>query len=122
MDKAQAIDYFWNGFGLPAYDESTVPGNAGMPRITYNVATGDLFDTVSLYASIWYRSTSWWAITQKAKEIERRLGEYGGEVISLDEGKLWIVKGSPFMQRMSDPDDSIRRIYINVIAEFLTAY
>lgn len=122
MDKAQAINYFWNSFGLPAYDENTVPHNAQMPRITYNVATGDLFDVVSLYASIWYRSTSWQAITQKANEIERRLGEHGGEVIDLDDGKLWIVKGSPFMQRMSDPDDSIRRIYINVMAEFLTAY
>lgn len=34
-----------------------------------------------------------------------------------------LKRGSPFAQRMSDPnDDMIRRIYINITAEFLTAY
>lgn len=122
MDKAQAIDAFWNSFGLPAYDENTVPQNATLPRITYNVATGSLEDVISLTGSLWYRSSSWRDISLKAKEIERRLGLHGGEVIDLDDGKLWLVKGSPFSQRMPDPDNSIRRIYINIQAEFLTAY
>ena len=25
MNKAQALDQFWNGFGIPAWDENTVP-------------------------------------------------------------------------------------------------
>lgn len=122
MDKAQAIDAFWNSFGLPAYDENTVPQNATLPRITYNVATGSLEDVISLTGSLWYRSSSWQDISLKAKEIEKRLGIHGGEVIDLDDGKLWLVKGNPFSQRMPDPDNSIRRIYINIQAEFLTAY
>lgn len=122
MDKAQAIDAFWNSFGLPAYDENTVPQNATLPRITYNVATGSLEDVISLTGSLWYRSSSWRDISLKAKEIEKRLGLHGGEVIDLDDGKLWLVKGNPFSQRMPDPDNSIRRIYINIQAEFLTAY
>lgn len=122
MDKAQAINYFWNSFGIPAYDENTVPQDASMPRITFNVITDVLDNPVSMSASLWYRSTSWKEITIKAKEIEKRLSEHGGEVIDLDNGKLWITKGSPFTQRLQDPDDTIRRIYINVRAEFLTAY
>jgi hypothetical protein len=122
MDKAQAINYFWNSFGLPAYDESTVPPNAAMPRITYSVVTDMLDNVVSMTASIWYRSNSWKEITLKAEEIEQRLGEHGGQVIDLKVGKLWINRGTPFIQRMSDTDDSIRRIYINIQAEFLTPY
>lgn len=122
MDKAQAIDYFWNSFGIPAYDENTVPQNAPMPRITYSVATGSLEDVINLNASLWYRSSSWKEISLKAKEIEMRLGLHGGEILDLDDGKLWLVKGVPFYQRMNNPDDSIRRIYINVQAEFLAPY
>lgn len=122
MDKAQAINYFWNSFNLPAYDESTVPQDAPMPRITYDVVTGSLEDILSMSASLWYKSNSWKDISLKATEIEKRLGLHGGEIIDLDDGKLWIVKGRPFSQRMTDPDDSIRRIYINVQAEFLTPY
>ncbi len=122
MDKAQAISGFWNSFGLPAYDENTVPQDAVLPRITYSIATDSLENVVNLSASIWYRTTSWKDITEKANEIERRLGEYGGQVIDLSNGKVWIMKGTPFAQRMNDPDDSIRRIVINIQVEYLTAY
>jgi hypothetical protein len=122
MDKASAIDHFWNGFGIPAYDENTVPDNAPMPRITYNVITDSLGNTVNLSASIWYQGRSWKDVTLKAEEIEKYIGEHGGIVMNLDNGKLWMVKGSPFSQRMSDNDSSIRRIYLNIQAEFLTAY
>ena len=120
MDKAQAINHFWNSFGLPAYDESTVPQNASMPRITYSVATDSLEGILNLSASLWYRTNSWQVITQKAAEIEKYL--FGGKVIDIDTGKVWIVKGHPFAQRMMDPDDSIRRMYLNIQVEFLTAY
>lgn len=122
MDKAQAIDQFWNSFNLPAYDENTVPQNAELPRITYNVVTDSLENVVNLHASLWYRDSSWKNITHKAEEVEKRLGEHGGELIDLDEGKVWIVKGTPFAQRMLDPDNSIRRIYLNIQVEFLTPY
>lgn len=122
MDKAQAIDQFWNSFNLPAYDENTVPQNAELPRITYNVVTDSLENVVNLHASLWYRDSSWKNITHKAEEVEKRLGEHGGELIDLDEGKVWIVKGTPFAQRMLDPDNSIRRIYFNIQVEFLTPY
>jgi len=122
MDKAQAIDQFWNSFDLPAYDENTVPQNAELPRITYNVVTDSLENVVNLHASLWYRDSQWKNIARKAEEVEKRLGEHGGELIDLDKGKVWIVKGTPFAQRMSDPDNSIRRIYFNIQVEFLTPY
>lgn len=122
MDKEQSIHSFWNSFGLPAYDENTVPSTAGYPRITYNVQTDSLDSTVALNASLWYKTTSWRDITEKAHEIERAIGEHGGVVIALDNGYTYLTKGTPFMERMSDPDDTLRRIYFNINAEFLTAY
>ena len=123
MDKAQAIHSFWNSFDIPAYDENTVPDNATYPYITYSVATDSLGKLVILNASIWDRSTSWASITQKSEAIAKALGEYGYYKIKLDQGYVWFVKGTPFAQRMRDPiDEQIKRIYLNVQAEFLTAY
>lgn len=125
LDKAQAIHKFWSSFGLSAYDESSVPtGSAAppFPYITYNVATDCIGYDVGLNGSLWYRSSSWAAISQKAEEIEKALSNQP-YVIKIEGGYVWLKRGSPFAQRMSDPnDDMIRRIYINVTAEFLTAY
>lgn len=121
MDKAQALNSFFNSFGIPAYDSQTVPENAALPYITYETQTDSLDAQLNLTNSIWYRSTSWADIESKTSEIAERLG-VGGVVVKIDGGYLWLYKGFPFAQRMSDPDDSIRRMIINIRAEFLTAY
>lgn len=124
MDKVQAIDEFWNSFGLPAYDENTVPTDDSVdyPYITYSVSTDSLGNMVPLSASLWYRSTSWEDITHKAQEIARAI-KTQHMPIKIDGGYVWLVGGTPFSQRMSDPnDDMVRRIYLNVSAEYLTAY
>ena len=137
MDKAQAIDAFWNSFGWKAYDEGTVPDNAEMPRITYNVVTDSIGDSVLMHASLWDRSTSWARISKKAEEIGKAIEErthkliVGGVLktfypsIPIDDpaGRVFITKGSPFAQRMLEPsDDMVRRIYLNINVEFFTAY
>jgi hypothetical protein len=33
---------------------------------------------------------------------------------------VWIYRGSPFSQRMSDVDDTVRRIIINITVEYFT--
>lgn len=124
MDKQQALHQFWSGFGWAAYDENTVPDNA-MERfdghyITYSVVTSALDEPIPISANLWMRDTSWAAITQKANAISEYIG-IGGVVIPFDDGYLWICRGTPFSQRMPDEDDTIRRIYINLMAEFLSA-
>lgn len=124
MDKEQALHKFWSGFGLTAYDENTVPDNAlttnGGKYLTYNVATASLDEPTPLYANLWYKSSSWAEITVKANEIAGAIGR-GGTIVSFDGGYIWICRGTPFSQRMPDDDDTIRRIYINVMAEYLSA-
>lgn len=123
-NKEQAIHRFWSSFGIVAYDEQTVPTGENSPKppyITYEVVTGNIDNPVSLSASIWYRGTSWLPVTTKLHEIERYLG-YAGRIEKIEGGRVWFMRGSPFAQRMSDDSDSmIRRIYINITAEFLTA-
>lgn len=119
MDKAQALHGFWSSFGLPAYDESTVPGTAELPYITYEVSTGALDEPVMLSASIWYKSTSWAAISQKSDAIGDYVG-YGGVTLPYDGGLLWIKRSAPFAQRMNDPEGSLRRIVLHIDAEYMS--
>lgn len=121
MDRAQAIYQFWSRFGIPAYDENTVPDDAVMPYITYSVSTGSIGDPVLLNASVWYRSTRWRDITQKVNEIEHYIDTVSPLTIKIDGGRAYFTKGTPFSQRMAEPgDDMTRRIYLQINAEFLT--
>lgn len=123
MDKFQTVHSFWSSFGLNAYDENTVPAGDDLPElpyITYDVVIGDFGDFTAMSASLWYYGTSWSQITAKLSEIEARLGR-GGVVLPTDNGAIWITKGSPFAQRMSDENDMIRRIFMNISAEYITA-
>lgn len=118
ISKEQALDTFWNSFNIPAYDENTVPDNIEMPYITYSVGTASLDETLPLYASIWYYSNSWEAISKKAIEIGEYIGR-GGTSQLYDNGRIWIKRGIPFAQRMSEPgNDAVRRIYLNIEVEF----
>ena len=119
MDKASAIQNFWSLFGLPAYEETTVPDKLKMPYITYEMAS-DSFDggDITLSANLWYRSTSWKDISQKADEISKKIG-LGGYSLKTDTGYVWIKRRSPFAQRMSESDDpDVRRMYLSVSVEY----
>ena len=116
-DKWTALNTLWNSFGLVAYDELTVPDGAVLPYITYSASVGDLGNMVYLTASLWYRSSSWTGISQKAEEISNAIG--GGIGVSYDNGRLWVTKASPFAQRMNDDSDpQIRRIVLQVTGEY----
>ena len=116
-DKWTALDTFWNSFGIPAYDENTVPDDAVMPYITYEASISNVFDRIPLNGSLWYRSTAWQGISQKASEIESYIE--GGVGVPYDGGRLWITKESPFAQRMNEPtDDFVRRIVLQIGAEY----
>lgn len=124
MDKGQALFNFWSKFGLPAYDENTVPENTGERYITYNTVFDSVGNVVNLHGSIWDVNTnSWEFVSKKAEEIGKAIEEQYPISYAIENGRLYIAKGTPFAQRMSDPSsDRVRRIYINLQAEFLTAY
>lgn len=118
-NKWQTLDDFWNGFGIPAYDENTVPVGTPMPYITYNAVVSNFENPITLLASIWYRETSWKNISDLADRIAQYIGK-SYKAIKIDGGYLVLTLGSPFAQRMADEDDSVRRMYLMVDTEFYT--
>lgn len=116
MDKWQAIQSFWEGFDIPAYDQNSVPDDAVAPYITYEAKTADFENALPLSGSIWYRSSSWRDISKKADQIADSLKK----IIKIDGGYLFITRGSPFAQRLNDPNDTVKRVYINLMVEFYT--
>lgn len=121
MTKAAATYQFWNRFGLTAYEENTVPVDANFPYITYQLVTDSFDRDVAATASLWYRSESWTDINAKTEEISAAIGR-GGTFIPCDGGAIWIKRGQPFAQNMGDEsDDLIKRKYLNITAEYITA-
>ena len=119
MTAMQSLQKFWEGFGLPAYNELTVPDDATLPYITYEASEDYFNSTLAQTASLWYRSPSWTAIIDKEQEIASFIGR-GGRMIAFTDGTFWIKRGTPWAQRMSDPsDEMIRRIVLNIEIEFM---
>jgi hypothetical protein len=126
VNKAQTIHSFWSGFGLKAYDENTIPtgdNSPDLPYITYSVSTDSLGNPVSMYGNIYDRSTSWKLVEDKAEEIAKAIVNMQPPTLKFNDGRIYITKGTPFSQRMSDAsNDTIRRLYINISVEYLSAY
>lgn len=124
MDKWQAQDQFWNSFGIPAYDQTTVSDDAEMPYITYNAVSSSLDAPVQVTASVWYYGKSWAAISKKVDEMAEQISSIPEPSIPINGGRLKIrlPKDMAFAQRMGEEDAFIRRMVINVEMEFLTAF
>lgn len=118
-DRWTALHDFWSGFDLPAYDQATVPADATYPRLTYEASVSSFDEQVMLNASIWYYSIGWEEISQKADEIGNAIGD-GGIIVHYTGGAVWIVRGTPFAQRMTDPEPNLRRILLTIECDFLT--
>ena len=126
MNKAQAIHQFWSGFGIPAWDENTVPDDPeirGEKYIAYNVSTGSLDDVMNLSGKIWDTNSNTWEYGEKkAEEIAEYIATMNPPTIKIDKGRLYITEGRPFSQRIPNPNEYVRGVLINIQAEFLTAY
>lgn len=134
MNKQQAYNSFWNSFGVLAFEENSVPTDevfeqmiesgaiqSKFPYITYQVIVDDLGNSVYPTASIWDKNTSWERADLLANSISRFI--QGMKTIKLDEGRMFITKGTPFAQHMGeDGDTAIRRVVLNLGIEFFTEY
>lgn len=118
MTKAAAFQAFWERFGIPVFEENSVPDGddtPGFPRLTYEFGTDAFSDnSLSLMVSLWYRTTSWVPVNAKTEEISAVIGR-GGVTAPCDGGNFWITRGSPWAQSMGDEnDDQIKRKLFNI--------
>jgi hypothetical protein len=118
MNAEQAIHSFWSSFNLTAYDQNSVPDDAQLPYITYSLSVDTFNNTVLNTINIWYRSTSWINVTNKAKEIINTITD-GGISIPTDNGMIRMNLGNPIYNRMGDEDKNIKRIRMNIETEYI---
>ena len=105
---------------IPAYPFTAVPEKAKTPYLTYTPvysAWGE--GAVSITVNLWYRTKAEELLDAVVQELSRRIGV--GETIPCDGGYIWLKRGSPFAQPVADPDPAIKRRYINITAEYMTA-
>lgn len=121
MTKEEALHRFFSSFGMDAYGETAVPADAALPYLTYRLATGGWGDGESgITVNLWFRTESEEIPNEKARELSRAIG-MGGQILRCRDGAVWLKRGSPWCQSLSDDSDKhIKRRYINVTAEYLT--
>lgn len=119
MTKAAAIYNFFSSFGIPAYPASSVPEEFEEKYLTYELRT-DSFDAgdVPIAVNLWFHTTSEDEPNAMAQRLSEAIGR-GGKALPCDGGYVWLKRGSPWCQSLSD--GNYKRRYINVTAEFLTA-
>lgn len=120
MDRWEAQYSFWSSFGVPAYEETSVPDrdDIAFPYLTYSAVAAPFNGDVLANASIWTRSNSWLQADTISDLIEAAL-KNGGRVVNYNGGMLWITAEAPFAQSMGDPeDDKIKRKLLSVAVHF----
>ena len=118
VKREKALFNFFSSFGLPVYDETSVPDEAKMPYMTCEIKTGHFDYPVPIAISLYYYSDTWTEITKKAREIITKVGE--SKAVRYDGGGFNITIEGQQYERMGDPaSDMIRRIHITVMCEFV---
>lgn len=119
MTKTEALHQFFSGFGLPAYPVTAIPADTGDRYLTYELRVGCIDDgELSITVNLWFYTKSEAEPNAMAQQLSTALGQ-GGKTLPCDGGYIWLKRGSPWCQNLSDGD--WKRRYINVSAEFLTA-
>lgn len=121
MTKDVALHQFFSSFGITAYTSTSVPDDAIFPYLTYELITSAWGgEQVGLTINLWFYTESEAIPNAKAQELSEAIG-LGGKVLPCDGGYIWLKRGSPWCQSLSDDTSpTIKRRYINVTAEYLT--
>ena len=115
--EAAAIYQFLSGFDIPAYASGSVPSDASLPYITYDLTVGGWLDgEQTVTVDVWYRTTSDALVNAKAREISEALGK-GGRRVPIDGGALWLKQGSPKWLDAGE-EDGVKHRRVNIDVEF----
>ena len=120
MTKGAALQAFFSQF-MDAYAASAVPDDATLPYLTYELITSVWNGgEVGLTVNMWFRTTSEKEPNEAVDKLSKAIG-LGGVFLHCDDGVIWLKRGSPWAQSLTDATDkTIKRRYINVTAEYLT--
>ena len=121
MTKEQALQDFFNSFGIVGYRSTSVPDDVIFNYLTYDAPISSFEEEpVSITANLYYYTDSEAIPDAKAEEIRQRIGR-GGVRLPCDGGFIWLRWGAPWCQSLvDDTNKNIKRRYMNITAEFLT--
>ena len=118
-NKYEAQQAYWSKFGIPAYNELTVPEElrGRYPYLTYQAVDGSLDGQLTASAALYYRSMSWEGITNKVTEMKPLIND----LVPVQGGYMKVRKpAANFAQQGNDPDPAVRKMVLTVEVEFLT--
>ena len=120
MTKGAALQSFFDSI-MTSYAASAVPYDAKFPYLTYELITSAWNGgEVGLTVNMWFRTTSEKEPNAAVDKLSKAIG-LGGVFLHCDDGVIWLKRGSPWAQSLTDATDkTIKRRYINVNAEYLT--
>lgn len=118
MTKQEALNKFYNSFGLVAYPSHAVPKDCAFPFATYEVKTGSYGMDTSPMLQLWYHSESERIPNAKADEISKAIGT--GVTIPCDDGIICIFADNPWNTLSDQADASVKRIYTTLTVRFET--
>ena len=122
MTKQAALHKFFNSFGAKAYPADNVPDNVSLPYIDYESKVG-AFDSgeIAIAVNLFCYTSKEAEPNAIVQKISERIG-IGGCTIPCDGGFIWLKRGSPWCQTVVESSDTnVKRRYINISAEFMTA-
>lgn len=120
MTKAQALNQFFNSFGIEAYVNTNIPDETKFPWMTYENAIGNAGDSpIPISVNLYYYTDSEAVPNKKVEEIAEAIG-LGGVQIPYDGGSIWIQRGTPWsIAPVDETNSAIKRRQLNVILNYL---
>ena len=112
-DTAAALYGFFSGFGIPAYVEETVPDNAALPYLTYELKEPEPGGNTSLKARVWYEGTGFGPIVDKVGQIKQAIGQ--GVSLPVQTGAIWLWPDTNFCQFQPTDEPKLKVAYLSLI-------
>ena len=122
VNRGASLPNLPTGAYIPAFAEGYVPREHKdtWPRITYQIALTNFLDSSILAASIWDRRAAmvgFFGLIDDVIEQAREKIPESGTVLRWDGGALWVMRSTPFIDFLDDPEDQsvIRGIIRTVV-------
>lgn len=121
MTKEQALHAFFNSFNMTGYRNTSVPDDVIFPYLVYTAPVSSFGEEpVSITVNTYHYTDSEAVPDAAAEEIRQAIG-MGGKMLYCDGGAIWLKWGAPWCQSLVDTtNETIKRRYINITAEYLT--
>lgn len=120
MTKTQALQSFFESFGIPAYPTNAVPKDTVFPWLTYEPIFSNWHGQEIVYPTVnlWYHSTSEKKVNAKADEISKYIAD--GKTIRCDDGLIAIYFSGAWTPLNDEADSAIKRRQTTLQIAFYT--